>query len=97
MTSVVLFALLLSAAAAGLSFVGGRFQTGESAEQAVAENRAGHIVQVRSYSCSKIDFDNRSGHFGDRESVRCPDRRHVTREYQLPTNRIERFSKGFFK
>lgn len=89
--------MLLSAAAAGLSFVGGHYRAGEDAEQAARANGAGQIVQVRSYSCSKVDFDNRSGRFGDRESIRCPDRKHVSRQYQLPTNRIERFSKGFFK
>jgi hypothetical protein len=82
-------------AAAGLSFVIDGHRADGSAEQAALEKGAGQIVQVRSHSCSKIDFDNRNGRLGDRQSIPCPDRRNLQRDYQFPANRVERFSKGF--
>lgn len=82
-------------AAAGISFVGGKFQSVEGGEHAVAKNGTGQIVNVGSDNCSKIDFNNLNGHFSDQRYIPCPEGRMVNREYQFPSNRIESFSKGF--
>ena len=66
-------------------------------EQTVTEPGKGQIVQVGSDSCSKIDFDNLNGGFSHRQYIPCPEGRSINRDYQLPANRIERFSKGFSK
>jgi hypothetical protein len=95
--SAGIFAGLIWMAAAGISFVGGKFQSVEGGEHAVAKNGTGQIVKVGSDNCSKIDFNNLNGHFGDQRYIPCPEGRHINREYQLPSNRIESFSRSFSK
>ena len=84
-------------AAAGLTFVGYQNRADESAEQTVTEPNKGQIVHVGSDSCSKADFNNLNGHFSDRQYIPCPEGRSVNRNYELPVNRMEKFSKGFSK
>jgi hypothetical protein len=93
--SVFIFVVLISMAATGLSFVGYENRVDESAQQTVTEPGKGQIVQVGSGSCSKVDFDNFSGGLSHRQYIPCPEGRDINRDYQLPTNRMEKFSKGF--
>ena len=91
--SVGILAVLLTMAATFVSFhEEGAADGGEQA--ALAEGR-GQIVQVGSGGCSKIEFDNRSGHFGDRQSIPCPEGRMLKRDYHYPSKRFEQFSQGF--
>lgn len=92
--SVAAFMALFSMVAAGF-LIDGDVDRAADAEQAAAARDKGRIVQVRSGSCSKIDFDNSSGRLSGHQSIPCPDGRGTDRDHQLPANRFKRFSKGF--
>lgn len=97
--SVVIFAVLISLTAAGLSFVfvGYQGRAVGSAEQIAIAGGKGRIVQVGTDSCSKIEFNNLNGHFSGSRSIPCPDGRTSNQDYQYPADRMQRFSKGFVK
>lgn len=95
LASAVLFAAVLSMAAAGLSVVGLDFRVDGGTEQVTATNATGQIVKVGSNNCTKMDFNNVDGRFSDHRYIPCPDRRSINREYEFPNSRIETFSKGF--
>lgn len=92
-----IFAVLFSLAASGLSLLGGENHAAGSGEHAAIKKGTGHIVKVASDNCSKIDFNNLDGRFSDQRYIPCPEGRHINRDYQLPSNRIESFSKSFSK
>ena len=99
--SVAIFAVLISLAVAGLSMVGGDVPKVARVEPAAPEpgaakaiNERGRVFSVGSTDCSMADFDNRDGRLSNNRSIPCPDR-NFSREYSVPTGRIQSFSKGF--